>query len=316
MGRPTLHYVTKETCEAIWETLQHEVLKVPSHDEWVQIARDFEDMWNFPHCLGAIDGKHVVIQAPKLSGSAFFNYKNQHSVVLLAVSDAKYRFTLVDIGSSGRNSDGGIFARSLIGQFMEQGRLNTPAPSPVGECNLPYVFVGDEAFPLKPYLMRPFPARDLLIDAKEEEQLYKGLYNYRHCRARRIIENAFGVWSGRWRIFKKPIIADTENVILYVKATLCLHNWLRTLECDINNPGEDDYCPPGYVDKELGDGTIQGGVWRQGESGSLSSVGKTGSNNHGTEAVAIRKQFMNYFTSPEGAVSWQIDHVLRGIVDN
>ncbi|CAH1988760.1 unnamed protein product [Acanthoscelides obtectus] len=66
---------------------------VPSiDDEWLEIAKDFENQWNFPHCIGALDGKHVQIQCPANSGSSFYNYKGTFSIVLMAIVDPSYKF--------------------------------------------------------------------------------------------------------------------------------------------------------------------------------------------------------------------------------
>lgn len=68
----------------------------------------YEERWNFPHCLGATDGKHIAIVPPANSGSYFYNYIGQHSVVLMAIVNAKYQFMYIDIGMKGRISDLGV----------------------------------------------------------------------------------------------------------------------------------------------------------------------------------------------------------------
>lgn len=95
----------------------------------------------------------MVIQAPANSGSLFFNYKKTFSIVLLALVDAHYRFIAVDIGGYGRNSDGGLFANSKLGKSLEQNKLNVPKDNalPNTQTIMPYVIVGNEAFPLKNY---------------------------------------------------------------------------------------------------------------------------------------------------------------------
>lgn len=62
IAQPTIRNIIAETCEALWTTLMSIFLKVPSYNEWKNIANGFEIKCNFPHCLGAVDGKHVVIQ--------------------------------------------------------------------------------------------------------------------------------------------------------------------------------------------------------------------------------------------------------------
>jgi hypothetical protein len=75
------------------------------------------------------------------------------------------------------------------------------------------------------------------------------VFNYRLSRARRIIENSFGILVARWRIFKRPIIAKPKNVILFTKAAIALHNYLRTQESAV-------YRPPGFTDGEDGAGNV------------------------------------------------------------
>jgi hypothetical protein len=75
IGKSITHYIIKETCTVLWEVLVPLYLRPPKLDDFVQMAREFERRWNFPHCLGALDGKHVIIQCPYKTGSEYFDYK-------------------------------------------------------------------------------------------------------------------------------------------------------------------------------------------------------------------------------------------------
>ena len=136
--------------------------------------KGFEDKWNFPHCLGSIDGKHVNIIPPNGSGSRYYNYKGQHSLVLMAIVDANYQFILCDFGTNGRISDGGVLQNTSFFEKLERNQLNIPAEDNVPNTTtiLPYVFVADDAFPLRPDMIKPFR----LADASSQE---RKIFNYR-----------------------------------------------------------------------------------------------------------------------------------------
>lgn len=209
--------------------------------------------WNFPifpNCCGAVNGKHVQIQAPPNLGSLFYNYKKTFSVVLMAACDNNYKFTVVDCGAYGSNNDAAVFSRSEFGRALFNGNLNLPC----GETNLPgssiktpCFFVGDKAFQLSKNMMRPYSGRNL--------EIKKTIFNYRLPHARRIIENIFGIFVSRWRIFRKPICMHPKTVDKIIMATICLYNFLKTVN-DISSVDSRMYCPPNFINTEQADGTI------------------------------------------------------------
>ena len=128
LGVSTVQYIIKDTCQAIWDELNEEFMPIPKMQDWRRIEREFWAKWHFPNCIGAIDGKHIVLRAPAYSGSLFFNYKGTFSIVLMAIVDAQYKFTFIDVGVYGSNADGAIFNRSAFGQALINGELDIPPP--------------------------------------------------------------------------------------------------------------------------------------------------------------------------------------------
>ena len=118
------------------------------------------------------------MQAPANSGSNFYDYKGTFSIILLAVYDAQYCFTILDIGDT----------------------------------------VGDSAFPLKTYVLHPFPGRF----SPEDKQIF----NYRLSRARQVIKNTFRIMATKFRIFRRYIVANPDKVTKINKAACCFHNYL------------------------------------------------------------------------------------------
>lgn len=192
-----------------------------------------------PHTIGSLDGKHVRIQCPPNGGSVFYNYKGFHSIVLLAVCDANYRIIFFDVGAEGKASDGGIWRWCSMKRDIDDpcNPLNIPSDKPVPgiEGNLPYFLLGDDAFGLTKYLMKPYPQSGL---TKKEH-----IYNYRLSRARRMIENTFGILTSRFRIHHQEINMAPDAVDQMIQATVLLHNMLRD-KCGRT------YIPRGYVDCE------------------------------------------------------------------
>lgn len=295
ISRAAISYIIKEVCSAIVKHLGPQFLRVPSSpEEWRAIADKFQQKWQFPNCIGAIDGKHIIMQPPPNAGSYFFNYKHSHSVVLMAVAGPEYQCLYADVGTNGRISDGGVWNKCGLAKVIEDGSLPLPPPRclPNGSEPLPHVLVGDDAFALKPHLMKPFPQHGLDIQ--------KRVYNYRHSRARRISENLFGILANRWLVFKSIMQVPPETIEVVVMTTLTLHNFLR------RSSSKDVYFPAGLSDTESEDGKLVPGLWRQDVASETFLPLQVPSRGHNatTEAKRIREAFSDYFVN-EGAIEWQ-----------
>ena len=289
----TISLLVPEVSQAIVDCYADEYLKLPSEpDIWKNYAQEFGNIWNLPHCVGSIDGKHVAVRCPPNTGSMFYNYKGFYSIVLMAMCDAYYRFTYINIGACGAGSDGGVFSRTDLKTFLEEDTLGLPDPEPLveGERDIPYFIVGDEAFPLKQWLMKPVPRRFLTHNER--------IYNYRLSRARRVIENAFGLLSNRFRCLLSPMYQKPENVTIIVTACCVVHNLLRTRNANLDQ---------GLLDQEGPHGEFIPGEWRQRQMMGLHDKRR---GNIGTNAAKrVREYLIQYVNSEHGAVPWQEERI-------
>ena len=169
IGHSTANKMVNEVCDALWDALQDYISQPSSESDWKNIVSGFEDYWNMPYCLGAIDGKHIAMKTPAHSGSLRHNYKGYFSTVLLAICDAHYNFTAIDIWEHGSSNDCGVVLNSRMGRRFEQNRFNIRPPETLDgfDEKVPFFLVDEEIFPLKEWLMCPFAGKQLTDEMRK-----------------------------------------------------------------------------------------------------------------------------------------------------
>lgn len=219
-----------------------------------------------------------------------------YSIVLLAVCDASYRFTYLDVGAYGSEGDANIFTQSKFGKEVTLEKLDFPENKEVKlyffvNCfsfkqitlllqvngkQMPYFLLGDEAFPLCKRIMKPFNPRK----ASKEEKLF----NYRLSRARRCIENSFGLLSSKWMCLQRTMYCYPDKAQKIISACCLLHNFLLRNDRDAyQHTGERN---------EIGASTQL-------------TVLPSYSGRSSDFAKQMRNELKMYFCSENGSVSWQ-----------
>ncbi|XP_037930468.1 protein ALP1-like [Teleopsis dalmanni] len=207
-------------CNAIYMKMKGRYLKFPnSKEKWIEVANDFEDMCQFPNCLGALEAKHIAFTPSKEKSSLFCNNKGYTSIVLLALADANAKFLFIDVGYKGCISDEDVFFRSILSDIVENSDTIFPPPRLVGNNRkLPFVILGRNGFPLLKNLMVPYPKSN--TDPKSVN------FNTRLNRGHQSIGRALGILSNRFRVFQRPILLNETKAKAIVLCCCVLHNFL------------------------------------------------------------------------------------------
>lgn len=212
--------------------------------------------------------------------------------MMMAVANANYEFIMVDVGVNGRISDGGVLNYTNFGQALANKTLGIPEPAqlPNSQKILPFVFVGDDAFGLTENLMKPYPEAGLNAERK--------ILNYRLSRARRVIENVFGILVSRFGVLQNQIALAPEKARTVVLACCYLHNFLRKRQ-------PRTYVTRNHVDSEdLIAGVVTNGSWRDGVGEIIGLQSNSIFRNATNTAKVVRDTYCNFFNN-EGQVSWQ-----------
>lgn len=277
ISQPSISVIIRQVCDAIWKHVKPITFPDFTETFWLKTATEFYERTNFPHCLGAIDGKHVRVIKPEASGSLHYNYKNYFSILVMAICDASYKFIFIDVGAYGKSADSTVFKESIFYKKLERNMLNIPPPQlsfHKFKEPMPFVFVADEGFGLSPKILRPYAGKCLDIKRR--------VFNYRLCRARRYIECSFGILANKWRILHRALNVDVSLSESIVKVCCVLHNYVRDRD---GFHTEDTLTINGLFDSNP----------------DIEPLRK--------KAIVLRDKFAAYFVSEEGAVPWQMDRI-------
>ena len=249
VGRCTAMNLKDEFCSALLMSA-NDFIKFPKGEaETKRAIQAFQEISCFPQVVGAIDGSHIPIIAPKIDPNDYYNRKQFHSIVLQGVADADGRFIHVSTGYAGRIHDARVLRMSsLVNEVEDRTILVSPViRTGTGEEIRP-LLVADPAYKLTNWCMKPYPETRAITPSQRN-------FNKALSRARVVIEQAFGKLKGRWRCLLVKLDESVDKIPLTIITCCILHNICievrDDVEVDPEDDDPDDLPPlPGHMNRE------------------------------------------------------------------
>ncbi|CAM4581853.1 unnamed protein product [Caretta caretta] len=219
VDKSTVGAAVIQVATAITELLLSRVVTLGN----VQVIVDGFAAVGFPNCVcgGVIDGTNIPILGPEHLGSQYINCKEYFSMVLQALVDHKGSFTDIHVGWLGKVLDARMFRNSGLFEQLQEGTYFPDQKITVGDVEMPIVILGDPAYPLMPWLMKPYTGT---LDSSKE------LFNYRLSKCRMVVECAFGHLKVRWRSLLTQLDLSKTNIPIVIAACCVLHNICESKE--------------------------------------------------------------------------------------
>lgn len=231
VSEATVHSSVRKVVRSIMAHLIPKLIKWPIGDIAEEVLEGFRVKQGMEGVLGAIDGTHIAIKAPKNHQEAYIIGKGFHSIQLQAICDHQMVFTDCYTGWPGSVHDARVLRNSTIYRDQQEANgLLFPRSS---------FLVGDAAYPLKTWIMTPYKDNGHLT--AEQRQ-----YNFVQSSTRMVIERAFSLLKGRFRRLKYVDMSCTNDIGSFILAACALHNLCLFNEEDVedmmdDSDGTDDY---------------------------------------------------------------------------
>ncbi|XP_077188605.1 endonuclease 8-like 2 isoform X1 [Paroedura picta] len=213
VGLSTVGEIVLEVCCAMELDLLKKTVRLG--DEIPKIMDGFAHL-GFPHCIGAIDGMHILIRAPGGRIDEYGNCKKNCSILLQGTVDHSGRFINAEVGWRGQTQDVLVFQDSTLCTAMDAGVFVPGNPTmDINGVQVPALMVAGGAYPIRRWLMKPFGK-----NGDRRQQIFDcGLH-----RARNVAESAFGRLKTRWRCLTMRLPVFEENITTVITACVILHN--------------------------------------------------------------------------------------------
>ena len=140
-------------------------ISIPTWDNLNNIVQEFGTKWGFPQCFGAVDGSHIPIKAPADFHADYYR-KGWYSIIMQAIVDSSYKFFDVNVGWPVKVPDARVFSNSAIYNKVQSRNLMDDNIKEINGVRVPLFLVADAAYPLFPWVMKPFPDNGQLIQEK------------------------------------------------------------------------------------------------------------------------------------------------------
>uniref|UniRef100_UPI0037E91488 uncharacterized protein n=1 Tax=Semicossyphus pulcher TaxID=241346 RepID=UPI0037E91488 len=225
VGIATVCIIVRQVTAAILDRMYQHYVSLPTGPRLDDTIRAFKDRC-YPQCAGAIGGTHIPIAAPRDNPDHYLNKRGWHSVILQAVVDHDVCFTDVYAGWPGSTNSASVLSSSdlyLKAEDRADGYLFPREKSVLLDgVEIPVHLIGDESFPLKPWLMKGYSQHHQLSPEQRR-------FTYTLTSARSVVDTAFTRLKGRWRCLLKKSDIDVSMMPRVVAACCVLHNMCEHL---------------------------------------------------------------------------------------